>query len=166
MSWIQFERNKIPSFAPFHFSTFFLYFCVGYRYYKSERDARSTKTVKKYDMSDTTIIEAVKAFLKPIITEAIQEANNEAKSEVAAASVSPAPHASQELDDHGEPLMSQYYTVDEIKTILHIGTTSVYNLFKRKKLTKLKILGKTVVARSELDHAVETEEVFRYKHGR
>lgn len=119
-------------------------------------------------MSDTLILDAVKAFLKPIIAEAIQEAGVVADTETTAAPVAdPAPQEeNQELDPEAEKLamMSKYYTIDDVKAILHIGTTSVYNLFKRKKLTKMKCLGKTVVLREELDNAVETQEVARYSH--
>ena len=115
-------------------------------------------------------MEAVKAFLKPIITEALQEAHTVAEPAAAAAAVAPSVTADgqdlPETDADGNPIKSKYYTVEEVKAILHIGTTSVYNLFKRKKLTKRKVLGKTVVLREELDNAVEAEEVFRYKHSR
>lgn len=141
-------------------------------------------------MSDTLILDAVKAFLKPIIAEAIHEAGNIADTNTTAAPVAqlapaaiPQPEEAAESDasEDQEPVpaelteeeraeaerkeaMAKYYDVDEIKAILHIGTTSVYNLFKRKKLTKLKVLGKTVVLREELDNAVETQEVARYSH--
>lgn len=130
-------------------------------------------------MSDTSILDAVKAFLKPIIAEAIQEAGNNADTETVAmpaadlapsdaataAEQTPAkPSAKDVSDAERDEMMSKYYTVDDVKAILHIGTTSVYNLFKRKKLTKMKCLGKTVVLRTELDNAVEAQDVYRYSH--
>ena len=121
-------------------------------------------------MSDSMIMDAVKAFLKPIIAEAIQEAGVVADNEPIAEAVAIQPSSEEaalpESDAEGIALRSKYYTIEEVKTILHIGTTSVYNLFKRKKLTKLKVLGKTVVLREELDNAVEEQSVCRYKHGR
>lgn len=119
-------------------------------------------------MSDTLILDAVKAFLKPIIAEAIHEAGTVTDTETIAAPV--APPATEDastkpkLDENGNPDPDQYYTVDEVKAILRIGTTSVYNLFKRKKLTKMKVLGKTVVRKEELDNAVEAQTVARYSH--
>ena len=110
-------------------------------------------------MSDTVIMDALKAFLKPIIAEALQEA-----SPVADTVEPEEPAPVQETPENPDP--GKYYTVEDVKRILHIGTTSVYNLFKRKKLTKLKVLGKTLVLREELDNAVEAQEVCRYKHGR
>lgn len=121
-------------------------------------------------MSDSSIMEAVKAFLKPIITEALQEVGTVADTETET-SIATAVAESQEtpaVDPEAErrAIMSKYYTVEEVKEILRIGTTSVYNLFKRKQLTKLKVLGKTVVLREELDNAVEAQDVCRYKHSR
>lgn len=141
-------------------------------------------------MSDTLILDAVKAFLKPIIAEAMQEASSTADIEsIIAPAAGPAKPGEPQPEDTAateasaskEPAatelseeekaeakrreeLAKYYTVDEIKAILHIGTTSVYNLFKRKKLTKLKVLGKTVVARGELDNAVESQDIYRYSH--
>lgn len=114
------------------------------------------------------IMDAFKAFLKPIITEAIQEASAVADTEPATAPApqTPADGELPDKDEEGNAIRAKYYTVDEVKAILHIGTTSVYNLFKRRKLTKYKVLGKTVVLREELDNAVEAEEVCRYKHSR
>lgn len=115
-------------------------------------------------------MEAVKAFLKPIITEAIHEASAVADptSATAAVAMPAVPEPTQEADEAARQreALSKYYTIDEVKAILRIGTTSVYNLFKRKKLTKYKVLGKTVVLKEELDNAVECQEVCRYKHGR
>ena len=116
------------------------------------------------------IAEAVKAFLKPIITEALQEAGVNADAEpVADYLVSKDITRDDNLpatDDNGYPLPPRLYSVDEVKAILHIGTTSVYNLFKRRKLTKLKVLGKTMVNADELEQAIETKEIARYKHGK
>ena len=143
-------------------------------------------------MSDTLILDAVKAFLKPIIAEALHEAGNTTDTDTTSTHVARPPIATipqpegaaaigdyetqpQTLDEltpeeraeaERREMMSKYYTVEDVKAILHIGTTSVYNLFKRRKLTKLKVLGKTVVARSELDNAVETQEIARYSHKR
>ena len=86
----------------------------------------------------------------------------------AAVAMPAVPEPTQEADEAARQreALSKYYTIDEVKAILRIVTTSVYNLFKRKKLTKYKVLGKTVVLKEELDNAVECQEVCRYKHGR
>ena len=127
------------------------------------------------------IMDALKAFLKPIIAEAMHEAGNIADTATPSETFTEQTASVQESEEDLLPedtskvptpeevrqqMLSKYYTVDDVKAILHIGTTSVYNLFKRKKLTKYKVLGKTVVLKEELDNAVECQEVCRYKHGR
>ena len=93
-------------------------------------------------MSDTMIMDALKAFLKPIIAEAIAEVGAEVaqKSE------------------------KRYYTREEACQHLKIGTTTFYRLAKKGKITILKIAGKTLVDADELDEAIETKAVFRYQH--
>lgn len=132
-------------------------------------------------MSDTMIMDALKAFLKPIIAEAMHEAGNIADTATPSDPITEQTASVQDSEEDLLPeetskvptpeevrqqMLSKYYTVDDVKAILHIGTTSVYNLFKRNKLTKLKVLGKTVVAREELDNAVEAQEIYRYSHKR
>ena len=81
-------------------------------------------------------------LLKPIITEALQEA----------AAKEPAPRE------------RRFYTREEACRLLHIGTTTFYRLAKKGKIVILKIEGKTLVDANDLDEAIETRSVFRYQH--
>ena len=83
-----------------------------------------------------------KDILKPIITEALQEA----------AAKEPAPRE------------RRFYTREEACRLLHIGTTTFYRLAKKGKIVILKIEGKTLVDANDLDEAIETRSVFRYQH--
>jgi len=84
----------------------------------------------------------VKDILKPIIVEAMAEANVE----------------------NSQKKEKRYYTREEACLHLKIGTTTFYRLVKKGKITLLKIEGKTLVDADELDEAIETRQVFRYQH--
>ena len=88
------------------------------------------------------IMDALKAFLKPIIAEAIAEVG------IATAQKSE----------------KRYYTREEACRKLKIGTTTFYRLAKKGKITILKLEGKTLVDADELDEAIETRQLFRYQH--
>jgi excisionase family DNA binding protein len=42
-------------------------------------------------------------------------------------------------------------TVEEVAQILRVGRTTIYNMFRRKKLTRLKVEGRTRVQRAEIE---------------
>ena len=92
------------------------------------------------------ISQAIKDFLKPIVTDVITESLTE---------------AFLALETKRR---KQYYTRDEVCKRLRIGTTTFYRLVQKGKITILKIEGKTLVDADELDEAVQTRRVFRYQH--
>lgn len=102
----------------------------------------SRPKIKQIMSSNDMIREAFKDFLKPIITEAIAEAN-------------------QQAEANREP---RYYTREEVCKRLRIGTTTFYRLANKGKIRILKVAGKTLVDADELDEAVETRQVYRYQH--
>ena len=90
--------------------------------------------------------EAIKQFLKPIVTEVIKESLSEA------------------FLDLEEKRRKRYYTREEVCKLLRIGTTTFYRLAGKGKITILKVEGKTLVDADELDAAVAKRQVFRYQH--
>ena len=92
------------------------------------------------------ITEAIKQYLKPIVTEVITESLTE---------------AFYEMEKRRN---KRYYTREEACKVLRIGTTTFYRIAKKGKITLLKVEGKTLVDADELDNAITTNQVFRYKH--
>ena len=92
-------------------------------------------------MSESDMIRGFfKEILKPIIAEAIAEANT------------------QNNGNNGK----RYYTREEACEHLKIGTTTFYRLAKKGKIEILKIGGKTLVDADVLDEAIENQVVIRY----
>ena len=92
------------------------------------------------------ISQAIKDFLKPIVTEVITESLTEAFLALE------------------EKRRKRYYTRDEVCKLLKIGTTTFYRMATKGKITILKVEGKTLVDADELDAAVQKKEVYRYQH--
>ena len=84
----------------------------------------------------------VKDILKPIIVEAIAE-------------VGATPMQRKE---------KRYYTREEVCDLIHIGTTTFYRMVKKGLINAHKIGNRTLVDADELDEAIETRQVYRYKH--
>ena len=92
------------------------------------------------------ITEAIKSFLKPIVTDVITESLTEAFLAAEA------------------KRSKRYYTRKEACALLKIGNATFYRLVAKGKITLLKIEGKTLVDADELESAVSKREIFRYKH--
>ncbi len=90
--------------------------------------------------------ESIAKFIKPIFVEVLTEALTEA------------------FITMEERRRRRYYTREEVCLRLRIGTTTFYRLAKKGKLKILKLEGKTLVDADEVDQAVESGKIFRYKH--
>ena len=90
--------------------------------------------------NSSSMREAVKGFLLPILKECMVELKNEANSH------------------NGK----QFYTREQVCAKLGIKTTSFYRLAKKGKITILKVEGKTVVDADELYEAISEGEIVRY----
>ncbi len=88
---------------------------------------------------------AIVSFLKPIIVQVMTEALTEA-------------FIAKEKQRE-----TRYYTREEACNRLRIGTTTFYRLANKGKLTILKVEGKTLVNADEIDQAIETRTIYRYK---
>lgn len=84
----------------------------------------------------------VASILKPIITEAVQEATAK----------------------QNEKPQKRYYTPEEAWTHLHVSRATFYRLVGKGQVEILKIGGKSLVDADELDGAIERREIYRYKH--
>lgn len=58
----------------------------------------------------------------------------------------------------------RFYTVEEAAEILRVSRVTIYNLFKRGKLSPLKVGRRTLVDANSFDSAVESQQIFRYQH--
>lgn len=90
-------------------------------------------------------IEQIRGFvsnlLKPIVKEAILEVTGEKEN---------TPE-------------DQYYTPAQVQDMLHIGQTTFYRYVNKGKFHLIKLGGKSLVLKSELDAALDTDSVGRYK---
>lgn len=68
------------------------------------------------------------------------------------------------LQKKNEVEIPRYYTVNEAAVILRVSRVTIYNLFKKDRIQPLKIGGRTLIAADALDKAVESKQVFKYKH--
>lgn len=84
----------------------------------------------------------VASILKPIITEAVQEAT---------------------AQQNAKPT-KRYYTPEQAQEHLQISRATFYRLVSKGKIEILKVGGKSLVDADELDGAIERREIFRYKH--
>ena len=89
-----------------------------------------------------SIRELVKDIFKPIIAEVIAEAGT----------VTP------------PKTEKRYYTREEVCKLIHIGTTTFYRMANKGLIVTKKIGNRTLVDADELDEAIETRQVYRYKH--
>ncbi len=89
-----------------------------------------------------TILEMVKGIIKPIIKEALAEAGT-----------IPPPKTEK-----------RYYTREEVCKLIHVGTTTFYRMANKGLIVTKKIGNRTLVDADELDEAIETRQVYRYKH--
>ena len=95
--------------------------------------------------SEYTIVkDLIKSFIKPILAESISEIITE---------------LSIRRD-------KRYYTREEVCELIHIGTTTFYRMVKKGLINAHKIGNRTLVDADELDEAIETRLVYRYKHYR
>lgn len=92
------------------------------------------------------ITEAVKHLLKPIVVEVLRESLSEAFLELE------------------KKRRKRYYTRDEVCKLLRIGCTTFYRMANKGRFSILKVEGKTLVDADELDKAIHTKQIFRYKH--
>ena len=84
----------------------------------------------------------VTSILKPLITEAVQEATSQQNTKPE----------------------KRYYTPEQAWKHLHISRATFYRLVGKGKIEILKIGGKSLVDADELDDAIERREIYRYKH--
>ena len=84
----------------------------------------------------------VASILKPLITEAVQEAT-----------------AKQNATPE-----KRYYTPEQAWEHLHISRATFYRNVKRGRIQILKFGNRSLVDADELDAAIERREIYRYKH--
>lgn len=92
-------------------------------------------------------MEALKQLLIEMMTPIIKEAVKEA------------------LADTKANPPKRYYTPEEAMSHLKISRATFYRLVGRGKIKILKIGNKSLVDAEALDSAVESRQIYRYKHG-
>lgn len=84
----------------------------------------------------------VASILKPLITEAVQEAT---------------------AQQNAKP-EKRYYTPEQAWEHLHISRSTFYRNVKKGRIRILKFGNKSLIDADELDGAIERREIYRYKH--
>lgn len=84
----------------------------------------------------------VTSILKPLITEAVQEATSQ---------------------QNAKP-EKRYYTPEQAWKHLHISRATFYRNVKRGRIEILKFGNRSLVDADALDGAIERREIYRYKH--
>lgn len=84
----------------------------------------------------------VTSILKPLITEAVQEATSQQNTKPE----------------------KRYYTPEQAWKHLHISRATFYRNVRRGRIQILKFGNKSLVDADELDGAIERREIYRYKH--
>lgn len=84
----------------------------------------------------------VTSILKPLITEAVQEATSQQNTKPE----------------------KRYYTPEQAWKHLHISRATFYRNVKRGRIQILKFGNRSLVDADELDGAIERREIYRYKH--
>lgn len=56
-----------------------------------------------------------------------------------------------------------YYTIDEL-AMLHVSETSIYNYIRKGKLTPIKMEGRTLFARADVEQAMHDGTLGKYIH--
>lgn len=57
-----------------------------------------------------------------------------------------------------------YYTVDDLAKLLHVSATSIYNYIRQGKLTPIKMEGRTLFARADVEQAMRNGKLGKYIH--
>lgn len=57
-----------------------------------------------------------------------------------------------------------YYTIDELAKLLHVSETSIYNYIRKGKLTPIKMEGRTLFARADVEQAMRNGTLGKYIH--
>ncbi len=84
----------------------------------------------------------VTSILKPLITEAVQEATSQQNTKPE----------------------KRYYTPEQAWKHLHISRATFYRNVRRGRIQILKFGNRSLVDADELDGAIERREIYRYKH--
>ena len=84
----------------------------------------------------------VTSILKPLITEAVQEATSQQNTKPE----------------------KRYYTPEQAWKHLHISRATFYRNVRRGRIQILKFGNRSLVDADELDDAIERREIYRYKH--
>ena len=84
----------------------------------------------------------VTSILKPLITEAVQEATSQQNTKPE----------------------KRYYTPEQAWKHLHISRATFYRNVRRGRIQILKFGNRSLVDADELDSAIERREIYRYKH--